>query len=923
MSEIKVKFGFIVEFVHGQPVKFLLQENKNNQTSMVAATITTEKPLSLNHLISDLPDDFNIEINLKELSVFFQETKTKPKETTRLISLNLGSKVSFDKLPLVGKNFTGNQAIEIDSLKILFASAQLQKEDLKSVQLPEIINKGLNLSTSLKIDDQLQQLTISVPQKNTSVKSLPSKSTTKPKENTSQTNDNASSPKSDDKTQIETKDGTKWIDLKKKFGPVYLARIGLKYQNSEIWILLDASLSAAGLTLTLVGLSIGFALKDIADQKLNPKFNLQGLGISFKSSGAIEIGGTFIHSTIKDKDGKERDDYSGALIIKTEAFTITAIGSYTEIEGQPSIFIYGVLDKPIGGPPFFFVTGLALGFAYNRSLLLPNLDKIADFPLVKAAYSNTTPDLAALNQIQNELTPYIPPKIGDIVLAIGIRFTSFKIIDTFALLVANFGNEFSLSLLGISTITSPPNLQGTPTTVSPLVQVRFVILARFVPSEGTLKVDGKILPDSYLFDKRCQLSGGFAFYSWFKGEHEGDFVLTLGGYHPDFNVPAHYPKVDPLQLNWQITNELSIKGSVYFALTSAAIMAGGRLEAVWQSGDLKAWFIANTNFIVAWKPYSYDAQISLRIGASYTFSIKIFKWRIHKTISVEVGADLHIWGPEFAGTATVNLSIISFTIRFGNQSRPQPKPISWDDFKASFLPKNDNEVCSIAFESGLTRKIEDKNEVLWVVNPKEFCLITNSVIPIKTFNVEITDSKIKRINVEEVGIAPMDIKPDKFSLSYYEVKLYQIVINEKKEEEKQDRKQYFRYEAIYKNVPSGLWGQSIQPNLNGKAIPNVLSGFKIKPANPLQAGTTKAIPIKNLLFGFKDEKTYSWEKEFSTISKKQKDIQKTIVNPPQNRNLLLLNLGFSQSEIDQINLQDFSLASFDQAFIKSPEFSIN
>ncbi|MFM7575517.1 MAG: DUF6603 domain-containing protein, partial [Microcystaceae cyanobacterium] len=398
------------------------------------------------------------------------------------------------------------------------------------------------------------------------------------------------------------------------------------------------------------------------------------------STGAVEIGGTLIH--IQDNGS---DLYNGAVIIKTKTFTISALGSYTTIDNQPSLFIYGVLDTPIGGPPFFFVTGLALGFAYNRSLILPNLDQIAEFPLVQAAYSNKTPDLAALNQIQTKLNPYIPPKIGDIVLAIGIRFTSFKIIDTFALLVANFGNEFSLSLLGISTITSPPNISGTPTP-PPLVQVRFVILARFVPSEGTLKVDGKILPDSYLFDRKCQLSGGFAFYSWFKGEHEGDFVLTLGGYHPDFIIPRHYPKVDPLQLNWQITNELSIKGSVYFALTSAAIMAGGRLEAVWQSGNLKAWFIANTNFIVAWKPYSYDAQISLRIGASYTFSIKIFKWRIHKTISVEVGADLHIWGPEFAGTATVNLSIISFTIRFGNQSQSQPKAIDWDEFKKSFLP---------------------------------------------------------------------------------------------------------------------------------------------------------------------------------------------------------------------------------------------
>ena len=128
---MSVKIGFIVEFVAEQPVNFLLEESQDKKTSLVAATIATEKLLSLNHLISDLPDDFKIELNLKELSAFFQETKTETKKTTYLISLNLGSKISFDKLPLVGKNFVGNQTIEIDSFKILFASAQFQKEDLK------------------------------------------------------------------------------------------------------------------------------------------------------------------------------------------------------------------------------------------------------------------------------------------------------------------------------------------------------------------------------------------------------------------------------------------------------------------------------------------------------------------------------------------------------------------------------------------------------------------------------------------------------------------------------------------------------------------------------------------------------------------------------------------------------------------------
>mgnify|MGYP000244679267 CR=1 FL=1 len=46
------------------------------------------------------------------------------------------------------------------------------------------------------------------------------------------------------------------------------------------------------------------------------------------------------------------------------------------------------------------------------------------------------------------------------------------------------------------------------------------------------------------------LAGGFAFYTWMKDYEDedsgnqikaGDFVLTVGGYHKNYNVPAHQP----------------------------------------------------------------------------------------------------------------------------------------------------------------------------------------------------------------------------------------------------------------------------------------------------------------------------------------------------------------------------------------------
>ena len=45
----------------------------------------------------------------------------------------------------------------------------------------------------------------------------------------------------------------------------------------------------------------------------------------------------------------------GAAVVKASALTLSALGSYTTLAGQPSMFVYAVLDYPIGGPAFTLV----------------------------------------------------------------------------------------------------------------------------------------------------------------------------------------------------------------------------------------------------------------------------------------------------------------------------------------------------------------------------------------------------------------------------------------------------------------------------------------------------------------------------------------------------------------------------------------
>ena len=896
------------------PIKFEL-ETVGGDHSLLQGTISSQESVKIRDFVhafdeniaQSIPNDITITIN--ELLLILSKEQSRKK---LLISLGLGTEINLSNLPLIGKKFSPEQTIAIKDFKLLYASHNFSKIEVEKIlKLPEAekeryIAQGISLSASMQFGEYEQTLTITASEDSSNNQLTTQETTT-------------DSP--------QTSDTTRWFEIKKNFGPVYFQRVGVQYQNSEIWFLLDASIFSAGLTLTLNGLSVGSSIKEF-----KPKFNLQGIGIEYESKGNLSIGGAFLRTTVngKDKysgdDGKDKysggdgkDEYSGAVIVETKIFTLSAIGSYTTTEnGHPSLFIYGILNKPIGGLPFFFVTGLALGFAYNRSLILPTLDEIPQFPLVKAVINASQADTEGLIAIQRELKEYIPPKVGQVVLMVGVKFSSFKLIESFVLLVATFGDQFALDLIGISTLISPPILPGKdPNKLPPpLAQIRLGIRARFVPSEGTLKVEAKLLPDSYLFDRDCRLSGGFAFYSWFSDDHEGDFVLTVGGYHPRFEVPAHYPRVDPLPLNWRISNNLSVKGSLYFALTASAIMAGGRLEAVWQSGNIKAWFIANANFIVAWQPYFYDAQIGVNLSASYTFN-----FFGSKTITVEVGGNLHIWGPEFSGTATIDISIVSFTIRFGSGSQKRPAPLNWSEFKTSFLPAQE-EVCTIAVESGLLRKVE--GEEIFIVNPKEFLISTSSVIPIKTFKTGTikTSNTGEEENQKTFGIAPMNVNSGKFTQSEYT-----ITIDKEPEQ--------FTYEPIYKNIPTALWGESNSNDPNRtRFVNNVLSGFKIKPANPPQPGQTQSIERKNLAYDTeKVDNAYQWN-SFSTFSKseetnediRERNIGESITSEDVKnaRESLLKSLGLSATNIDLAEFEtdkgiEQAFKGIEQAFIIAPQ----
>ena len=645
-----------------------------------------------------------------------------------------------------------------------------------------------------------------------------------------------------------TDDGVKWFQLNEKFGPVHLERVGVKFDNGELTALLDGGLTAFGLEVDLMGLSVSSKITGLKNGQFNPKFGLQGLGLSF-SKGGVSFTGALIHLN---------DEYDGLATVQAEGLRLAAIGSLKTVNDQTALFLYAVLDYALGGSPFFYVTGLAAGFGLNQKLTMPAVDQVSTFPLVAAAKQPPTiptdPGAAGpfiKNEVQ-KLSGSLTPTIGQYFGCAGIEFTSFELLDSFLLISISFGREFELDLVGLSTLVVPPEL---PANEPALASVTLQIVGSFIPSEGIAIVQGRLTSDSHILDPSCHLTGGFAFATWFgTNAHAGDFVISLGGYHPDFQKPDHYPTVPRIGINWKISTELNVTGGLYFALTPRALMAGGAMKAIFQTNldltiatvDVKAWFIMGADFIVYWKPFHYSAHLYVDIG----IDVVIHFLGTHE-ISFDVGADLQVWGPKFGGHAHVYVKVIGikigFNVDFGAKDSP-PQPIEWSEFRKSFLPADDK-IVSVAINEGLVRKIAPNNDAdyWYVINPKDFRLRTNSVIPIKNLTTSINPEEASVPINKDFGIAPMGQHDVDTS--------HHITVTRNN----QPADASFKLSPVQASVPGGLWAHENSTDVNAHSlIENVVVGYEIVAAKPPKPGQTAAIDRELLSYTTHDmENAYS------------------------------------------------------------------
>ena len=632
-----------------------------------------------------------------------------------------------------------------------------------------------------------------------------------------------------------------WFPIQKTMGPVHVSQLGVRWHDSEraVEMLLDGGVSLAGLNVTVddLGLKVPIATFDQLDTW---SIGLRGLGVSY-NKGGIKVSGALLQT---DAQGNE---YSGACLVQAGGKTFTAIGAYSK-NPETSMFVFVLLPLPIGGPPFLFITGMAGGFGYNRGLNVPSIDAVNDFPLVQAALGSGGFSSDPMNALQ-KLGSAVPVKSGAYWLAGGIRFTSFELAKSVALAYVLLDRGLEIGLLGLTQMKLPES--------NPLVNLEMALKARFSSADGLISVEARLTDNSWLLSDDCRLTGGFAFYLWFAGAHKSDFVITLGGYHPKFAVPKHYPEVPRLGFNWRVTSKVTIKGESYFALTSAAVMAGGLLEASYKSGNLKAWFKAWADFLIQWKPFFYNIGIGVSVGVSYRLKVNLLFGTVTKTFKAELGADLEIEGPKFGGKATINWWVISFTVKFGSQGGPDRDALKWSAFASGFLPSPD-EIHGADVVSGVIPQEGADPETSDMVLQTEFIIGTETVMGTNRVNLfgstelDIYDA----IDIRPMALADVD-STHKVSLSRVSPQSSEAVVGRKLSSEgdthvfRTDTNGLLTIEVKRGRVPFALWGElnsdgSTDAKAEAKLVDSI-TGVNIIAEVAIADNHTGEIPVMDLV----------------------------------------------------------------------------
>ncbi|PAM95148.1 hypothetical protein B4N84_07655 [Flavobacterium sp. IR1] len=764
--------------------------------------------------------DENIKLTLFQLSAGYKHFKLKGvfSKELKLFSAGINHPISFGDLPVVGEYLKENN---ISNLEFVFIPKQVQKSGNKEeIPASETLTKQNDVTNELvkfakerfvdvKIWKEKDALVLAegfngglVFNSGTRTqkyrypyekkqKEEEKKEAVKKKEQ-EKVEDTISENEEKEKTDAASTLNTTAAE-KKKF-PVSITNIKPSLVKNKVSIAVDANFTIGPFGLQLIGLGLSFPVSEI----LHPtqfdfgkvEYHLDQLALSYETP-TLKIGGVFLRDT-----SGQNVIYNGLLQIKLIKTEIIAIGSYTKIGDTSSLFAFGYLGVNIPLHPAINILGLGIGFGLNRSFVMPPIAKVRSFPIVKVINGEQEFEGEALKTFFQDLNTYIKPEDGCYILMGAVKFESFKVIQTTAIIAVTFGNKLNINLLGVSKFEKKGSYN---------IELGFSVLVDI--DEGIFMAKGEFSNNSYILTPKIKITGGFAYGMWFKNEKAGDFVVSLGGYHPKFQVPKHYPQSIPrICVDFNV-EDVHFIAKVYFAITPTCMMAGldASLTTKYVSSLLSVDIFVKlvADFRINFQPFNYETQANSQIHLYLT----VGKGWFSISYNFDLVAQLNIYGPDLGGDGYLSISKFNIPLKFGEPKKRLT--FSKDQFIKHYFPKEDEaKILTYNISNGFINKFTRNNQEVIIVNPKDFELEITSKIPITNIN---NHNDLKRNKIHLVC--------DNFPQLVNKLNIGTNIDNDN-----------FIIEPILQSQPKALWtdGPSRPNQLSSQLLDNVCMGIRLK-----------------------------------------------------------------------------------------------
>ncbi|NGZ09584.1 MAG: hypothetical protein CV088_09370 [Nitrospira sp. LK70] len=378
-----------------------------------------------------------------------------------------------------------------------------------------------------------------------------------------------------------------------------------------------------------------------------------GIGLVIKAQ--VVTGGGYLYFDF------EKEQYAGVLQLEiAQKFSLTAVGLLTTKmpDGKPGFSLLVIISVR-------FDPGIQLGYGFSLNGLggLLGVNRIANTKALQeglrrgALGSILFPQNVVENapQIISNLSAIFPPARDRFLfgpMAIIGWGGSPPLLSMEIGIILEFSESFRLMILGRLRVTLPGKTDesgqagGSGTDGeekeqdTPKIKLQLDTLGIFDFGSGDISLD------AYLYDSTIgpfTITGGMALRASFGAKPM--FLLSVGGYHPAFQVPAGFPSVERVAIGLHMKEsgvEVRLQLSAYFALTSNTVQFGAHLDLyVHIAGFVEIIGLLGFDALIQFQPFgviaSFEAMVSVKVSGLTLMAVGL-------QVNLEGPSPWHVWG---------------------------------------------------------------------------------------------------------------------------------------------------------------------------------------------------------------------------------------------------------------------------------------